>query len=250
MDELPELATMMQGGLVPWVDPDRQVDTPTAANKQPTTPVSGVMGAAAAATPGGAFAPNVYADAHFNTLLTKVEAGYLETFFQHFNLFLPVTDESMVRAAIMRFRAGGHLPVQTLIPQSHTLLPDAVSSVEDVQQQNAQNAILWAAVAIGAMMHGLSSDGVQRYASLAWLSMKECFDYESVTTVAAYLIMAVLYQFFGEIGRTHRYIGLAEEMSKGLAHVPIEMSMVMLFLKAGVIHDLGRVSRRLLLLLA
>lgn len=162
-DENPELATVMKGGLVPWVGPDRQ-DAGSMTSSAPPP-------AAAAATPTMAtFAPNVFSDAPFSSLLTKVEAEHLEVFFAHFNYFLPLTEEGMVRASVLRFRAGGHLPVQTLIPQSRVLAPDTASSVEEVQLQNAQNAILWAGVAIGAMMQGHCS--VDKYASLAWLSMK------------------------------------------------------------------------------
>lgn len=52
---------------------------------------------------------------------------------------------------------------------------------------------------------------------------------------------AVLYHFLGETMRMLRYIGLAEEMSKGLEEpVPVDMSVALLFVKAGITYTFER----------
>lgn len=170
--------------------------------------------------------------------LGKTEGQYLDVFFNDFNSFLPITDESATRSALVQLMAGRQLPLQTVVPQSRTNDPTLATSLADIQLQNAHNAILWGSIGIGALLTGHQAD-VGRYATLAWLSIKECFDHSSRSTVSAYLVLSILYHLLGEIDRHRRYLRMAESMAQDLETLPTELEIVVRFLKVGNACDDG-----------
>ena len=93
--------------------------------------------------------------------------------------------------------------------------------------------MVWAGIAIGAMLQG-ETGNMDRYTTLVWLSMKECFDFPSQATVSAYLMMAFVYMMFGELDRFRRYCSMAEEIASALGPtLSNEMEVTLLYVRVG-----------------
>lgn len=185
-------------------------------------------------------APNLYAQLQQEStstipLIGASEEKFMNVFLAELNAFLPIADKDMLLSSLANLRANGEraLPPSTLIPLHASLPPETAESMENVQLKNAHNAIVWAGIAIGAMLQG-ETGNMERYTTLAWLSMKECFDFPSPATVSAYIMMAFVYMMFGELDRFRRYCSMAEGIASALGPtLSNEMEVTLLYVRVG-----------------
>jgi hypothetical protein len=150
---------------------------------------------------------------------------------REFNPFMPVMDEAVVRSALVEMLSRGQLPVTSTVPRSRNLAGESVGAVEDVQLANAHNAILWLAIAGGAILAG--NTRVQRYAALAFLSLKECYDFPHPSSVSAHLSMSILFMMLGDVRQHRRYYSIADMLHKELGSPSDSLALAIKFFQVG-----------------
>ncbi|CAM9274390.1 unnamed protein product, partial [Laminaria digitata] len=90
--------------------------------------------------------------------------------------------------------------------------------------------ILWCAVALGALVQGCSLEFVTGYLKLARDSLADCFDGNTIDTARAYLVMAFLYSFLGDKGKSQKHLIFAKSIMERLPPdiVPTDMQNMLL----------------------
>ncbi len=179
-------------------------------------------------------------------LVGRSEEEYMEAFLAELNSFLPMLDEAWLRGEVKRFAAGAALPPSTVTAMSGSLCAErGAARVRDVQLENAHNAALWGALAVGAMLCGGPSEEVCKYSRLAWVSMRECFDLNEPATVSAYLVVAVVSMMHGQMDRFRRYLAMAEGISRELgATLSAEVETVLRYMAVGHAPDVRLLERQ------
>lgn len=220
------------------ISPASLLPAPSSSQQQPPQQAGSANGGGGDAMP--PLAPNLYAHLHqegasSTPMIGSCEEKFMNVFLAELNAFLPIADKDMLLSSLANLRANGKhaLPPSTLIPLLASLPPQTTESLQEVQLQNAHNAMVWAGIAIGAMLQG-ETGNMERYTTLAWLSMKECFDFPSPATVSAYLMMAFVYMMFGELDRFRRYCSMAEGIASALGPtLSNEMEVTLLYVRVG-----------------
>ncbi|CBJ48518.1 conserved unknown protein [Ectocarpus siliculosus] len=173
-------------------------------------------------------------------LVGMPENGFLCDFFGCFGI-LPLTTESTVRNAmveVMMRQCGGQAYSGTGGSGMEGLAEDeekdwhgggALARRHTLPDHPAK-CMMWCAIALGALMRGISVEHVMGYVQLAWKSLTECFDGRSVEHARAYLIMSFLHRVIGDEDKNERYMSFAVNIVSKLRpeDVPKELGLMLM----------------------
>eukprot|EP00903_Cladosiphon_okamuranus_P014237 g13226.t1 len=174
-------------------------------------------------------------------LVGMEENAFLGWFFDCLG-FLPLTDEKLVRGAIMDIFLGfssepepeAEAEAVAKADRSDNPAPPAHAANEEAgmemgvevemgagaaagggagggqEQQRGSDAAstctLWCTVAMGALVQGQPPERVAPYMRLAWMSLSQCFDTVTAGTARAFTMMAYLYNFLRNDHKFYRYL--------------------------------------------